>query len=534
MKKTKFIVLLLVLAICLPVLAACNTATPDDVLYVYNWEDYISEDLIKAFEEKYSVTVEVPTFDTNETMITNLVDGKQSYDIICPSDYAIQQLIKRKLLEPLDKDKLPVYFENVSYGVHDKFEGIITDDADNLYAIGYMWGIMGILYNVEKLEEKGFSVENDNIDTWGLLFEEEFKGQVYMKDSIRDTFAALSLWAYREELASGELKPQDVLSNDKDGLIDRVKAVFKEQKSKVSPLFEVDEAKNSLAEGQYAMALMWSGDAYESILNAAEKGIELGFAYPTEGNNIFFDGLAIPKNDKRTDAKRDLIYKFLNFISEPENAAVNMEATGYTSVIAGTGTTVDDNPILKYAHVSEEEGGEVNNFFFPEGVDVPVDTLLYPSPEYLAEKCAIMYDYGDRTEAFNDAWVELMGNVGGDDEGLPGWAVALIVIGSILVVLGVLGFVFRAKVADFIGKKFPNLLKKNTADSAASGAANAPKPSSASGAETEKSPGNATTKAEKPSPAPSETESGKTAEQHADKKPPAFDDDDDEFIPPVK
>ena len=522
MKKrtTKLLLLILVLSIAIPVLAACKNK--ERTIVVYNWEEYVNENVIKDFEKAYNAKVEYVTFSTNETMMTNIVDGKQKYDLVCPSDYAIQQLKRKDLLEPMDESKLSAYLDNVSKALDNnnkkeadlgKFDEFFFGEGGdaNRYAVGYMWGLMGILYNVEKVASAGIS----NVESWGMLFDSSLKNQVYMKNSIRDSFAAIALYSNAQK--GGPLTPQQVLRNDDNSLLDDIKRTFNAQKTAVAPLYEVDEAKNELAEGRYAAALMWSGDAYASMLTAEENGRELDFALPTEGNNIFCDGFVIPKNDKRSEEKTNLIYDFLNFISRPENAVRNMDEIGYTSVISGK--SKDQNPIYDYAASSERYGiakaaTEENFFFGPSFGAVTVDPYLYPDADYIASKCAIMYDYGEKTQAFQDLWIELMAgsSLGNDlDRGLEPWAIALIIIAGALVVLGVAGyFIYRNK------EKVLAIFKKDK------------KNQNGEIAPSDKNQAKSSPAANNP---PDTKEPAQTI-----KAPPkaALEDDDDDFVPPSK
>ncbi|MDR1906170.1 MAG: extracellular solute-binding protein [Clostridiales bacterium] len=554
MKKAKILILFLIAVILLPILASCdNKKDYENVLRIYNWADYINEDVLTEFKNLYNVEIEYEEFDTNETMLTKLEKGKEYYDLICPSDYMIQRLIKSDLIQQLDYDRIPNYQNYSSAYINDKFAPLVSDGSGNKYAIGYTWGVMGILYNIDNVNNKNKT--EDEINSWELLFDPDFKNEVYMKDSIRDTFAALSLYAYRERLTAGyalnegdagyedRLTPEYVLKDSSDEILDKLVQAMREQKNAVNPSFEVDEAKNEMAEGKYSAALMWNGDAYAAIeaglfefdkdgnklgLKPENNRVHLGFALPKEGNNIFFDGFAIPKQN-RSKEKEDLIYKFLDFISHPDNALNNVEYIGYTSVIAGDR---DNDAIFEYARSTgaldyARAGDHDVSYFFPSGAgagtfdypaDFKVSEILYPDREYIEKKCAVMYDYGGRTQDFNDAWVQSRG------ENFPGWAIALIVIGAVIAVCGALAFIFREKLRAFIGKKFPSLSAKKPA-----AVQDKPKP-------TGDSPSAAR---EEPKPAEEEASAAPISEQPSDEgtsgKPrEMLDDEDDDFIPPVK
>ncbi|MDR2046763.1 MAG: ABC transporter substrate-binding protein [Clostridiales bacterium] len=609
MKKTKFLTLCKLLTLCfavaalLPLLAACTPKDYENVLRIYNWEDYMSEEVLEDFEtyyeEKYpgkDIKIEYNTFDTNETMYTKLAKGKEYYDIICPSDYMIQKLINDGLIQPLDKSKLGDYMEYVSTYIDKKFEDLTFKDGER-YAIGYTWGFLGILYNVENVKAVLGDDYEYEINSWEILFNSAFKNKVFMKDSIRDTFAALAIYAYREEIMSKDKSVQDVLSDTSDELLERLVRAMNDQKRAVDPMFEVDEARLDMAASDnHSLALMWSGDAYTAIAEAKVNDIELAFALPKEGNNIFFDGFAVPKQS-RSDAKTEMIYEFLNYISIPENAVKNVETIGYTSVIAGDAThteileyitdTTDPHRVTDEGETYVEVGGaslqrhkaDVRYFFEAgkfSGLDdyditaLTVSEIMFPTEDYI-EKCAVMYDFGDKTQDFNDAWLKARGQ-----SDFPGWAIALIAVAAVLAVAGALCFIYRKKLAAFIKKKFPNfseklsgfLKKKNGAsangninantggasyganahtDGAANINANGGKSADAGG-KTETNTGGFAKPAlddGKPVLPPKKNDANKSENASAESekngvaktvKPPqaVLDDDDDEFIPPAK
>jgi spermidine/putrescine transport system substrate-binding protein len=548
MKKIRFLVLFLIAAMLLPVLTACKPKDYDNVLRIYNWEDYMSNDILEGFKEYYkkktnkTIEIQYEAFDTNETMFTKLDKGKEYYDLICPSDYMIQRLINADLIEPLDDDKLTDYNKYVSKYIDEKFKDIISKD-DKRYAIGYMWGFLGILYNIDKVEAKG--ITEDEIQSWEILFNSQFKNEVYMKDSIRDTFAALAIYAYRDELASGATTVDTVLKDSSDEMLERLVKAMKDQQAAVSPVYEVDEAKSDMADGNYSLALMWSGDAYAAIeeglytyddegnavLKPENKQVNLGFALPKEGNNVFFDGFAIPKQ-KRSDEKKQMIYDFLNYISLPENALKNVEEIGYTSVIAGD---KDHKDIFDFAVDSEFQINEVDASYFFDSEHfgdiglLSLSNIMFPDKSYIEDSCAIMYDYGARTQEFNDAWIKARGTE------FPAWAIVLIVVGSVLIVLAVLCFIFREKIRAFINKKFPDLLKKKPKDVSENSQTKQPTETSPKQPIDGSPTKNGSSAVEPETKTPTTSPETKAPEKPSESKlPPEFDDDDDEFIPPVK
>ena len=366
-------------------------------LNIYNWEDYIAEDdtsteeeeddLVKMFEdyclEKYGQKVEViySTFDTNETMLAQIDLGK-SFDLVCPSDYTIQKMIAKDMVVPFDEANTPNYNKYVSPFVIDKIKEIEVKGEKNIvnqYARGYMWGTLGILYNntFGMLPFKGISQQemDEDMNSWLSLWDEKYQNLLAIKDSMRDTYAAGIFMTYNNDFTTGDGVTHDGLQTLKtiynNGVIDAdtyntevtrifnmcddetINAVEKDLKTLRENAFgfEVDSGKVDMAQGnKFAINLAWSGDAawamdmadeyndehYDEETEEYEEGFNptlLKYAIPETGANIWFDGWVMPK----TISEKNKIWaeRFVDFLSMPENAAINMEFIGYTPVIAG-------------------------------------------------------------------------------------------------------------------------------------------------------------------------------------------------------
>ena len=366
-------------------------------LNVYNWEDYIAEDdtsteeeeddLVKMFEdyclEEYGQKVEViySTFDTNETMLAQIDLGK-SFDLVCPSDYTIQKMIAKDMVVPFDEANTPNYNKYVSPFVIDKIKEIEVKGEKNIvnqYARGYMWGTLGILYNntFGMLPFKGISQQemDEDMNSWPSLWKEKYQNLLAIKDSMRDTYVAGIFMTYNDDFTTGDGVTHDGLKTLKtkynDGVIDAdtynkevtrifnmcddetINAVEKDLKKLRENAFgfEVDSGKVDMAQGnKFAINLAWSGDAawamdmadeyndehYDEETEEYEEGFNptlLKYAIPETGANIWFDGWVMPK----TISEKNKIWaeRFVDFLSMPENAAINMEFIGYTPVIAG-------------------------------------------------------------------------------------------------------------------------------------------------------------------------------------------------------
>ncbi|MCI6609008.1 MAG: extracellular solute-binding protein [Bacilli bacterium] len=366
-------------------------------LNVYNWEDYIAEDdtsteeeeddLVKMFEdyclEKYGQKVEViySTFDTNETMLAQIDLGK-SFDLVCPSDYTIQKMIAKDMVVPFDEANTPNYNKYVSPFVIDKIKEIEVKGEKNIvnqYARGYMWGTLGILYNntFGMLPFKGISQQemDEDMNSWLSLWDEKYQNLLAIKDSMRDTYAAGIFMTYNNDFTTSDGVTHDGLQTLKNkydkGTIDAdtynrevtrifnmcddetINAVEKDLKTLRENAFgfEVDSGKVDMAQGnKFAINLAWSGDAawamdmadeyndehYDEETEEYEEGFNptlLKYAIPETGANIWFDGWVMPK----TISEKNKIWaeRFVDFLSMPKNAAINMEFIGYTPVIAG-------------------------------------------------------------------------------------------------------------------------------------------------------------------------------------------------------
>lgn len=357
-----------------------------EVLNVYNWEDYIDEgdeeegipSLIEEFENKMleeegrRVSVVYSTFDTNETMLSELQTGKSSYDLICPSDYVIQKMIAEDLIQPYDDGSTPNYDKYVSPFVADKIDNIEVNGEKGIvsrYARGYMWGTLGLLYNptFSGLEAKGITEDEmqEDMKDWLSLWDDKYSNLLAIKDSMRDTYAVGIMKTYNDDF---ELDGQNYEGfktikekylqgiYDEDTYNEKVSEIFNLNDSTTITRvgndlqdlknnaygFEVDSGKTDMARGMYfAINVAWSGDAAWAMDMADENNENstdpnyhetiLKYAIPETGANIWFDGWVIPKNSQH----KDLAQKFVDFLSTPQYAARNMNYIGYTPVIAG-------------------------------------------------------------------------------------------------------------------------------------------------------------------------------------------------------
>ena len=392
-----------VVALLLPCLSVSNTFAADreNTLKVYNWADYIDMNVLNGFPAWYyeqtgeQVEVLYQTFDINESMLTEIEIGQEDYDVICPSEYIIARMLRNKLLQPINKDfgQTPDYTKQVSPFAIDKFQQMAPDSnicvAD--YTVGYMWGTTGVLYNTAL-------VNKEEIMSLGGLQNEKFAGKVFMKDAFRDIYSVVVLYAYRDEIARGEVSRDELVANVTDERIARVEAFLTGMKNNIAG-WEVDFGKEEMTKGKAWLNLSWSGDAQWAIDEAAEVGVNLAYFVPQEGSNVWFDGWCIPIYAKNTKAAS----YFINYMCMPENAILNMEEIGYVSVIASP-------EVLEWAN--DEEIAETSNlsYFFGEGADsVHANHVFYPDQKVI-ERCALMHDCGDKTEDMLAMWSRVKGD----------------------------------------------------------------------------------------------------------------------------
>ena len=352
------------------------------ILKVYNWADYIDEELLGEFEQWYfeqtgqEVEIIYQTFDINETMLSKIELGHEDYDVVCPSDYIIERMLKNDLLLPIDKDfgDAPNYLDNISPYILEKFgqiEGYGKDARD--YSVGYMWGTVGLIYNKKYIDE-------DQAQSWEVLRDPAYRGKVLMKDAFRDVYTALLTALNKDAIASGQTDLHTVSFDTSEESIALVENYLNSFKESIGG-WEADFGKEQMTKELAWVNLSWSGDAQWAIEEAAEMGVDLGYSIPKEGSAVWFDGWVIPKYAKNIKAAS----YFINFMCMPENAVRNMDMTGYVSAIGG--------PVILDAMTdsTEFEPIDVSYFFGNEAVNANVNPIMYPAKEII-ERCAMMHD----------------------------------------------------------------------------------------------------------------------------------------------
>ena len=406
----------------------------DQILKVYNWSDYIDESVIPEFEQWYqeqtgrSITVIYQTFDVNETMLSKIEKGHEDFDVICPSDYIIERMLQSDLLLPIDRDfgDTPNYIDdNLSPYVHDRFDKMAGGQYNaNDYAVGYMWGTTGILYNAKY-------VTDEEASTWDILRNPKFADKIFIKDSPRDVFSQIIIYLRRDDVAAGKVTLDELMTDSSDEALEAVEAYMKQVRPLVAG-WEADFGKDQMTQERGWVSLNWSGDAVWAIEEAEEMGVELRYSLPKEGFAVWFDGWVIPKFAQNITAAK----YWINFMSRPDIVIRNVDVTGYVSVSGA--------PEVLEAFIDEEKYEPIDlSYFFGPGADsVCVNPVLYPDKADI-ERSTQEHDWGDRTPDLVAMWSRVKG------ENANGMTVVVVVV----FVLAVAGLAVYSRLKKRRGRK---------------------------------------------------------------------------------
>ena len=269
---------------------------------VYNWGEYISDgaegsmDVNKKFEEETGIKVNYTTFDSNENMYNKIKGGGANYDIVIPSDYMIQRMISEGLLEKLNFDNIPNYTN-----ILDEYKNLYFD-PNNEYTVPYNVGMVGLIYNTKVVEGEP--------DSWNLMWDEKYSGQILMFNNSRDAFGIAQC------LLGIDLNTSD--SNEWHTAYDKLK----EQKPIVSS-YVMDDVYNKMESGDAAIAAYYAGD----YLTMKANNPDLAFVYPKEGVNIFVDSACIPVGCQNKEGAE----LYINFLLREDVALANAEYICYAT-----------------------------------------------------------------------------------------------------------------------------------------------------------------------------------------------------------
>lgn len=337
MKFKKIFSLTTAVAMSTILLTGCGASkSSSEVLNIYNVGDYIDESLIDKFEEETGIKVVYETYDTNEAMYQKLKGGSTNYDLIFPSDYMAEKMIKEGMLEEIDYNNIP----NIK-NIDEKFKNPVYDKEDK-YTVPYMWGTFGILYNKAMVD--------DPVDSWDIMWNDKYEGQIQMLDSVRDTMGiALKKLGYS-------------LNSTNKEEIKKAEEELKKQKPLIQAYVN-DDGKDRLLNDEAAMGIVYSGDAV--TLMAENENLE--YAIPKEGTNKWVDVMAIPKTaENKKEAEQ-----FINFMLDPENAKINVDYIGYSTPNKAAYEILDEEvKNNEVAYPSDEILNKSESF-----IDLPADTL---------------------------------------------------------------------------------------------------------------------------------------------------------------
>ena len=341
--------------------SAASGSADGGELYVYNWGEYIDEDVISQFEEETGITVVYDLFETNEEMYPVIEADAVNYDVVCPSDYMIQKMRENDLLAELNFDNIP----NIAQIDPAYMEMSQAFDPENKYSVPYCWGTVGILYNTRLLEELGVPAPTK----WADLWDERLSGEILMQDSVRDAFMV----ALKKDGYSMNSESKDELEQAKQELLDQKPLV---------QAYVIDQVRDKMIGGEAAVGVIYSGEMLYIQDEVANLGLDYDLEYviPEEGTNLWLDSWVIPKNAKNKENAE----KWIDFMCRPEIAKANFEYITYPTPNKGAFELLDEEM-------------QNNKAVFPD-----IDSL----------KNSEVYKYlGDETDAvYNELWKEVKAN----------------------------------------------------------------------------------------------------------------------------
>ncbi len=459
------IVILLLVSMCL---VACDSAEnmDSDKLTIYNWADYIydfEDDFVQYYHDITGRDIEVTyvTFDTNETMLTKMFRGDSTVDVMCPSEYAIQQLLQADMLRKIN------YFDSGNYTTNSQYVdthlvGKVDDTFADLtvngnkvtmsdYIVPYMWGTIGVLYNLDAVETAGLTAQDMYDSGWGALFNKDasgnklssdFDNRIYMKDSVRDSYAATLCYLYDAGMLDSNyssMNATQLINTVDDTVLSSVQKVLLEQKE-VLYGYEVDFGKNDLIMGNAYIDLAWSGDAMYAIEEAEYEDVVLDYYVPNT-SNVWLDGWVIPKSATNvTEAEI-----FIDFLNSPYVAAQNMMEIGYTSAVNIDAILDSSEALAVLAEVycvnapeywtPDEQDFEYDFDSMDEFIDYFFTDVRYPDAG--SDSLGVMMDFGKDTVTVTTMWENVK------SAGVTVWGLLLYTLLAVGVAVGIFFVVYR-------------------------------------------------------------------------------------------
>lgn len=314
-------------------------------LNIYGWAGELPDEVIEAFEDETGIRVILDTFDSNEAMIARLDAGATGYDMVNPSQYAVQILIARGFLKELDHDRIEGY-DNIAENFRQ-----VSYDPGNRFALPYLWGTTGLAYNASCVDEP--------VTSWAALWDERFSGRIYMLDNM--------LAAY---IAGLQVNGFSANSSDEAEIAQATESLIAQRP--ILAGYNSTNFADLVASGEACLVQSWSG----SVLQAMETNPDVRFVLPEEGGTMWIDSYAILADAQNVDEA----YTFLSFLTRPEVAA---EVTERTSVA----TTLLMARDLLPAEIAE-------------------NSAIFPDDEVLANADFIL-DVGEAMRFYQDGWTRV-------------------------------------------------------------------------------------------------------------------------------
>lgn len=354
MRKNKIfrvLSLMLALVMCFSSLLILGGCKEKEGLNILIYGQYLSSEAVDLFKKETGVNVYIDECDTPEELYNKAVNGDNSYDLICASDYVVERFIREDRLSPIDYNNIPnkdnigeLYWESAK-----------VFDPEVKYSVPHFWGTVGVIYDTSVVSE-------EDAKSWGMFFDKKYAGQIIMANSIRDSFlVALKYLGY------------SLNTTDKNE-INEAKELLLKQKDLVKAYQMETEARDSMISGDAAMAIVYNGEAYIAIEGDEQLGIEgnpnLAFTIPQEGTNLWMDSWVIPKycRDKLNAEK------FLNVMCSVEAAGCNFDYIYYSTPNQALINSLDEDiksdeaifpsdDLIKKSELMRSLSDDLNNYY---------------------------------------------------------------------------------------------------------------------------------------------------------------------------
>lgn len=307
-------------------LALQSSMAMAETVNVFNWSDYITDEVLQLFTEETGITVNYDVYDSNDTLEARLLAGSSGFDVVVPTGTFLQRQIAAGVYQPLNRDMLP-NLENMD---PDLMAAAASHDPDNAHATIYMWGTTGIGYNIDMVAER--LGEDFEVDTWAMIFDPEIAAQladcgISWLDSPTDMFPAA--FAYMG------LDPQSTDAADFEAASEMMLAARDHVR-----YFHSSQYISDLANGETCVAVGWSGDVLQAAERAEEagQGVNVWYAIPREGAMQWFDLMGIPADAPNPENA----HAFIDFIMRPEISAAITNYVWYPNANAASWELVDE------------------------------------------------------------------------------------------------------------------------------------------------------------------------------------------------